>query len=691
MHMPTISRCLAGLLLCLAPLYAQAGGLLHTWPTDPSPCDAGHTLQNCVDAAGNFDLVQIATNTVNESITFSKPLGLEGAAGFNPHFSAGHIVTANISAGSVYFNNFTMDQGEVLVVHNSGSGSVNISHITVLDTVSNTEGIKISSLAPGGLTVDLRYCTVNHRALTNDGTIHGGISINRAASTSPTGTLSAYVLGNTVTATGINSYGIAATQTAPDSMTMAVIGNTVRGGKRGGIYYFVNNATGAIRAGLVSNAVTATRPGLNDSGGIELNPLVGAVTDLIAVNNTVVGAQNGLRLSGTTYNGSTPLVGNNLLTANTFGLFVVSAGVTPTLIDNLLYNNGSDNFVGGTGTITTNPQLAYLDQPRLKTGSPAMNAGSQAAMNLADAAYLPTQPGSTAALDADGLRRSNGVIDVGAYESGNLSYRQVTTVANTDNSNYSLINLIGLNNATAAIFHATHNWNADNTPGVYLNANFGVFYSNLNSVWGLFNENTTITMPLAASFDLWKPASGPGSVLVTANAGNTSVSGTQLSNSITALDMLLVTPNWNGAMPTMSGIYDNHTIEVKFNVGAWFIYHPDGSTIPMGANFNVYSQQKSQNAFLHQARPGNLLDDYTVIDQPLLNDNYCAQPYITQNNQFNVANPRPVGVFYTGARWAIFNEDGGTAIPSDAAFFVLVNPEQAALCDRIYTDWFEAQ
>jgi hypothetical protein len=689
MHMLTFSRALAGLLLGLLPLYSQAGGLLHTWPTDPAPCDAGHTLQNCIDAAGNFDLVRIATNTVNESIAFSKPLGLEGAVGYNPHFTTGHIVTATISAGSVYFNNFTLDQGELLIVHNTGSGSVLISHITVLDTVSNTEGIKISSLALGGLDVDLRYCTVNHRALTNDGAIHGGISINRAAPGAPSGSLSAYVLGNTVTATGLNSYGITGTQTGPGSMTLATVGNTVRGGKKGGIYYFVNNASGSIRAGLVSNAVTSTRPGVNDSGGIELNPLVGSIADLMALNNTVVGAQNGLRLSGSSYTGTAPLLANNLLTANSAGLFVVSAGVTPTLNDNLLYNNGVDQYAGGTGTITTNPLLEYLDQPRLKAGSPAIAGGSQGALNLVESAYAPSQPGSTTALDADGLRRSNGVLDIGAYESGNTSFRQVTSVANTDNSNYSLINLVGLNNVPAAIFHATHNWNANATAGVYLDANFGVFYSNLNSVWGLFNENTVINMPIPVSFDLWKPASGPGSILVTANAGNTSVSGTQLSG-ISAQDLLLVTPSWNGAAPASAGVYDNHTIEVKFETGSWFIYHPDGTTIPTGASFNLYDQPKSQNAFLHEATAANSVDDYTVIDHPLLNGNYCAQPYITQDNQFSVSNPRPVGVYYTGATWAIFNENEDV-IPNHAAFFVLVNPAQTALCDRVFADWFEAQ
>jgi hypothetical protein len=54
----------------------------YVWP-GAAPCN---TLQNCIDNVGSDDTVEIATNTVDESITFDKSLTLKPAAGYSPRF-----------------------------------------------------------------------------------------------------------------------------------------------------------------------------------------------------------------------------------------------------------------------------------------------------------------------------------------------------------------------------------------------------------------------------------------------------------------------------------------------------------------------------------------------------------------------------------------------------------------------------
>ncbi|HUB07495.1 MAG TPA: hypothetical protein VMB50_10865, partial [Myxococcales bacterium] len=64
--------------------------------------------------------------------------------------------------------------------------------------------------------------------------------------------------------------------------------------------------------------------------------------------------------------------------------------------------------------------------------------------------------------------------------------------------------------------------------------------------------------------------------------------------------------------------------------------------------------------------------DNIVIDNPMTNGNPNLLLFVTQNWEPNsVYNPHPVGVYYTGSDWAIFNEDSAM-MPANASFNVLV-------------------
>jgi hypothetical protein len=98
-----------------------------------------------------------------------------------------------------------------------------------------------------------------------------------------------------------------------------------------------------------------------------------------------------------------------------------------------------------------------------------------------------------------------------------------------------------------------------------------------------------------------------------------------------------------------------------------------GAVRVAGAGINT-----STPVFTHRATAGNTSGPETRIDHPHCNSKSGAILIVTYN--FNPAglagtrNDRPVGIYYTGSRWAIYNLDG-TAMPVGAAYNVLVaNP-----------------
>lgn len=50
-------------------------------------------------------------------------------------------------------------------------------------------------------------------------------------------------------------------------------------------------------------------------------------------------------------------------------------------------------------------------------------------------------------------------------------------------------------------------------------------------------------------------------------------------------------------------------------------------------------------------------------------------------------NDHPVGVFYTGLHWAIFNQDG-SSMPPNAAFHVVIDGTSGSGC-QMFSDRFE--
>jgi hypothetical protein len=79
--------------------------------------------------------------------------------------------------------------------------------------------------------------------------------------------------------------------------------------------------------------------------------------------------------------------------------------------------------------------------------------------------------------------------------------------------------------------------------------------------------------------------------------------------------------------------------------------------------------------FVHVSTDANRGGDATAIDHPLTNGNPNAIVFVTQNadpgGSSGVVNSHPLGVYYNGSKWAIFNEDIAV-MPKGVTFNVLI-------------------
>ena len=257
-------------------------------------------------------------------------------------------------------------------------------------------------------------------------------------------------------------------------------------------------------------------------------------------------------------------------------------------------------------------------------------------------------------------------------------------IANSANvtSNWTDIDHPLLNNNPAAVFIVTQNWNPPGSAGVYNNSPIGVWYNTSTLKWAIFNENLQ-TMPIGASFNVFIPDAS-NTFVHTANSAN-------IVNNTTILDhpslnnnnsvRVFITQNWNP--PGSISTYNPSEVGVTYTLFKWRVFNQDLSAMPENASFNVFYYNGS-DAFVHTANSANILNNWTFIDHPELNNRPGAIFFVTQLRE-GVYNDAPVGVLYDNfsGLWAIFNEDA-SPMPANAKFNVyLANSSVTAIDDRV--------
>ena len=138
---------------------------------------------------------------------------------------------------------------------------------------------------------------------------------------------------------------------------------------------------------------------------------------------------------------------------------------------------------------------------------------------------------------------------------------------------------------------------------------------------------------------------------------------------------LLITANWNPG--GTGGTYNNHHTGVWLTQqGRWSIYNEDRLVLSPTAAFNVLV---TKAGFIHRASPGNIVNNWSLLDHPACNGRSDAVVLVTASwNPGGIGgtyNNHALGVWYTNGRWAVFNQDRAP-MPPTAAWNVLC-PEGA--------------
>ena len=253
-----------------------------------------------------------------------------------------------------------------------------------------------------------------------------------------------------------------------------------------------------------------------------------------------------------------------------------------------------------------------------------------------------------------------------------------TATAANISGNYTVIDHPLINGNPNAIVFVTQNWNPGNVGGTYNNHNIGIWYSSSQQKWAIFNQDLA-AMPVDAAFNVLVQVPQSDVFVHKATSANSSGHVTRIDHPLSNNDpnaIVFITPNRNPG--GVGGTYNNHNIGVYYEgspINKWSIFNQDIATMPNDAAFNVLIPHPDASVFVHKATAANTSGHITTIDYPLTNNKPNAILLVTPNwNPGNVGgtyNDHPIGVYYTGGKWRIFNQDFA-AMPPNAAFNVIV-------------------
>ena len=151
--------------------------------------------------------------------------------------------------------------------------------------------------------------------------------------------------------------------------------------------------------------------------------------------------------------------------------------------------------------------------------------------------------------------------------------------------------------------------------------NVGVWYAEEDQRWTIFNQDLA-PMAQGTSFDV-HVLSDEEAFVHRATAENTAEDGTYLNDPLTNANPdvpLSVTQNWNPG-GVVGGTYNDHPVGVRYDadVRQWVIFNEDGEEVPEGAAFNVTIYPLGEPTFVQRATSGNITQNWTSIDDPLVN------------------------------------------------------------------------
>jgi hypothetical protein len=642
-----------------------------TWP-GAAPCDG--TLQSCIAAAAAGDTVRIARNApVDESLLINKSLHLQPASGWSPILSRSlELQIPNLAPGAstvITIEGLTLEEAGISVMHAASSpGQVRlrgntIRSVPLAGSWFNGSAVRITTASPSYLELEVVDNLIDARLLAPGDSGHAGLRIAGEGS----GHLSGFIARNRILMRGAPTLAaIEVTREAgPSDFRIGL--NRIEGSRFGdGIRFHASGGTASHFLGIYNNVVVGQQHASSGAGVTLANSTAEVLAQVLS--NTVTYGQRGLLISGAV----DVQLANNLFAYN--GEDVLIAGEsTVSFLHNLSHGNASTRLAGTTGLVTGSPRLAF-DGFRIRPGSAAADAGN------ADIGMSHME-----LVDIDGLPRYKGAaIDIGAHESGASHVLHRALASNT--TGY-MSSMAELRDMPAANPQLTQNWNpGGGVSGVYNNHPVGIY--RVGGRWTIFNEDLA-PIPMSASFNVFAPGSAPAGHL--SAAANTFDGASQINRD--DLDerpdaFLLATHDWNGH--GSPGRYMTTRWGVAFLGSRWSLIDLE-APFPYDRAFNLHIQTPSRSAFLHTASIDNVLHNWTTIDHPALNGRACALLQVTPRTDGGAAASQQLGVWYTGTRWAVFQQ-GMAGMPIGLQMHVLFDPAQVESCSResIYRDGMEA-
>lgn len=150
--------------------------------------------------------------------------------------------------------------------------------------------------------------------------------------------------------------------------------------------------------------------------------------------------------------------------------------------------------------------------------------------------------------------------------------------------------------------------------------NIGVWYVEEAQRWAIFNQDLA-DVEEGTFYDV-HVLSDESAFVHQATVENTVEDGTYLNDPFTNANpdaVLSVTQNWNPG--GVGGTYNDHPVGVRYDADLqqWVIFNEDGEEMPEGAAFNVTTFPLEEPVFVQEATSGNISDNWTYIDDPLVN------------------------------------------------------------------------
>jgi hypothetical protein len=694
---PAPPRAIAPLLALLCALPASSRAADWLWPDTVFGGPCAGSLQACIDNAAAGDTIRIVGDEVNnpdrytlinDSVEITRSINLRAAPGIDAVFAPERSLRVNLGAGShtVRLSDLSFRRGGVVVTDLStvDGGLIDLQRLRVLelgasDQQSGQCGLQVNLGGSSARQINIGDSVVA-RGAAREAEAFGGLCVNQNG----TGALNVNLFRNRVLpGSGRSGFGITAYNLVGGSSARASANRVFGTREDTALYLHTRGAGSTLRA--ENNLVVGTS---GEQFALAMN--VPGGTGVI-VNNSLLQGQRGLSAGGLGITQPASLrVANNLIAWQSVSGVLLEASNTINA-NNLVFATAGGNWTPGPGTLNVDPQVESMEYPRLRSSSPAIDAGS-----AADASGL--------SFDVDGERRvALGPIDIGAFEANGEGAAVITATAQTVFFNEAYVQPFPIQLLEADRLAVSAQRTLPATPasaqhlGVYRNPQSA-------SGWSLFHQDSNVNMGVGQRFHVIAPVASKTGFSHLTSAANSSGALSRIEHaSLNGLSFAIAI-----ALHRWEGAYHDVPIGLAWTSaggGRWQLRNEDGSAMPANLNFNLMvAPLLSPNAL--QLSPGGQSVRELRIEHPLLDDNPCAAPVIGRVDDpldgLTVNNPQRHSLEYRAAsgpgapgRWFIVAEGSGTPVfPPNVAFNLIVDGAQAERCrapreERIFRNGFE--